>query len=28
VHDVAQVGDALKVAAATVGTLTWTTRST
>jgi len=28
VHDVAEVGDALKVAAATVGSLTWTTPST
>jgi dihydropteroate synthase len=28
VHDVAQVGDALKVAAATVGSLTWTSQST
>src|SRR3954463_2340814 len=28
VHDVAAVGDALKVAAATVGSLTWTTPST
>jgi dihydropteroate synthase len=27
VHDVAAVGDALKVAAATVGSLTWTTPS-
>ena len=28
VHDVAEVGDALKVAAATVGSLTWTSPST
>ncbi|HEX6461378.1 MAG TPA: dihydropteroate synthase [Thermoleophilaceae bacterium] len=28
VHDVAEVGDALKVAAATVGSLTWKTQST